>query len=86
MYEHLTNKNIKQVAFDYILPIYFIYFTYIFYLKGPSRCASSIICYISTVNTQHMQGRDVLLQLGYTWRHVSAVKRPFSGQLRTILF
>jgi len=26
-----------------------------------------------------MQGSDVLLQLGYTLRHVSAVKRPSSG-------
>ena len=25
---------------------------------------------------QHMQRPDVLLQLGYIWRHVSAVKRP----------
>ena len=38
------------------------------FLKGPSRCASSNIYCISTVNTQHMQGSDVLLQLGYTWR------------------
>jgi len=28
---------------------------------------------------------DVLLQLGYTWRHVSAVKRPSSDQLRMML-
>ena len=27
----------------------------------------------STVNTQHIQRPDVTLQLGYTWRHVSAV-------------
>jgi len=32
-----------------------------------------------------MQRTDVLLQLGYTWRHVSAVKRPSSDQLRIIL-
>ena len=43
------------------------------------------IYYNSTVNTQHMQGPDVLLQLGYTWRHVSAFKRPFSGQFGVIL-
>jgi len=24
MYEHLSNKSIKQVEFDYILPIYFM--------------------------------------------------------------
>ena len=41
--------------------------------------------YISTVNTQHMQRPDVVLQLGYTRRHVSAVKQPSSGQRKTIL-
>ena len=41
---------------------------------------SALIVYcISTVNTQHMQRPDVLVQLGYIWRHVSAVKRPSSG-------
>ena len=44
-----------------------------------------VIYYISTVETQHMQRPDVLLQLGYTWRHVSAVKQPFSGKVRIIL-
>jgi len=39
----------------------------------------------STVNTQHIQRPDVILQLGYTWRHVSAVKRPSSGQYRIVL-
>ena len=34
-----------------------------------------IIYCISTVNTQHMQRPDVLVQLGYIWRHVSAVNR-----------
>jgi hypothetical protein len=24
MYEHLSNENIKQIVFDYILPIYFV--------------------------------------------------------------
>ena len=43
------------------------------------------IYYISTVNTEHMQRPDVLLQLGYAWRHVSAVKRPSSGKLPIIL-
>ena len=42
--------------------------------------------YISTVNTQHMQRRDVLLQLGYNWRHVSAVKRPSSGQYKILFY
>ena len=46
---------------------------------------TDIIYCISTVNTQHMQIPDVLVQLGYIWRHVSAVKRPFSGQQRTVL-
>ena len=32
-----------------------------------------------------MQGPAVLLQLGYIWRHVSAVKRPSSGQHIVIL-
>ena len=31
---------------------------------------------ISTVNTQHMQRPDVLVQLGFIWRHVSTVNRP----------
>jgi len=35
--------------------------------RGPSCCASSNIYYISTVNTQHIQGSNVLLQLGCTW-------------------
>jgi len=34
-----------------------------------------IVYCISTVNTQHMQRPDVLVQLGYIWRHVSAVKQ-----------
>jgi len=41
--------------------------------------------YISAVNTQHMQRPDVLVQLGYIWRHVSAVNWPSSGQQRTVL-
>jgi hypothetical protein len=40
---------------------------------------------ISTVNTQHMQRPDVLVQPGYIWRHISAVKRPSLGQLRIAL-
>ena len=44
----------------------------------------SISC-ISTVNTQHMRRPDVLLQLGYIWRHVSAVSRPSSGQQVIVL-
>jgi len=39
----------------------------------------------STVNTQHTQRPDILLQLGYTWRHVSTVKRPSSGQYKIVL-
>ena len=34
----------------------------------PSICESLIrVQYITTVNTQHMQAPDVLLQLGYTY-------------------
>jgi len=40
---------------------------------------------VSTVNTQHIQRPDVTLQLGYTRRRVSAVKRPSSGQYRIVL-
>ena len=40
---------------------------------------------ISTVNTQHTQRPGVLVQLGYIWRHVSAVNRLSSGQHRIIL-
>jgi len=51
-----------------------------FFWRWPSRCVSSTIYCINTVNTQHIQRPDVLVQLGYIWRHVSAVKRPSSGQ------
>ena len=47
--------------------------------------ACFIVYYISIVNTQHMQRPDVLVQLGYIWRHVSPVKRPSSGQQRIVL-
>ena len=60
-------------------------FTKMFCLKGghPVEC-HQIYNIFSTANTQHMQRPDVLLQLGYTWRNVSAVKWPSSGQLRII--
>jgi len=32
-----------------------------------------------------MQRPDVLVQLGYIWLHVSAVKRPSSDQQRIVL-
>ena len=32
-----------------------------------------------------MQRPDVLVQLGYIWRHVSAVKRPSSGQQKILM-
>jgi len=32
-----------------------------------------------------MQRPDVLVQLAYIWRHVSAINRPSSGQHRIIL-
>jgi len=51
-----------------------------YFFRVPSRCVSSIIYCISTVNRQHMQRPDVLVKLGYIWRHVSAVNRPSSGQ------
>jgi len=44
----------------------------------------SIYC-ISAVNTQHMQKPHVLVQLVYTWRHVSAVNRPSSGKQGVVL-
>jgi len=44
-----------------------------------------VIYCISTVNTQYMQRQDVLVQLGYIWRHVSAVNRPASDQQRIVL-
>ena len=40
-------------------------FIYDFGSGGASLCVSSYVNYISTVNTQHMQKPDVLLQLGY---------------------
>ena len=47
---------------------------------------STLIIYcISTVNTQRMQRPDVLVQLGYIWRHVSAFNRPSPGQQRIVL-
>ena len=45
----------------------------------------SVIYSISTINTQHKQRSDVLLQLGYIWRHVSAIKWPSSVQQRIVL-
>jgi hypothetical protein len=50
-----------------------------------ARVQTKFIYCISTVNTQHMQRPDVLVQLGYIWRHVSAVKRPSSDQQGIIL-
>jgi len=47
--------------------------------------ASVIVYCISTVNTQHMQRPDVLVQLGYIWLHVSAINRPSSGQQGIVL-
>jgi len=40
----------------------------------------TVVYYISAVNTQDMQRPDVLVELGYIWRHVSAANRPSSGQ------
>jgi len=51
----------------------------IFIFHSHTQSKSIIYC-ISTVNTQHVQRPDVLVQLGYIWRHVSAVKRSSSGQ------
>jgi len=53
--------------------------------REPSLFVSSIIYCINTVNTQHIRRPYVLVQLGYIWRHVSAVKRPSSGQQRIVL-
>ena len=53
----------------------------LFSILGPS---SSFIYCISTVNTQHMRRPDVLVQLCYIWRHISAVNRPSSGQQRIV--
>jgi len=33
-----------------------------------------------------MQRPELLVHLGYIWRHVSAVKRPSSGQQRIVFF
>jgi len=54
-------------------------------LNQPQQQAVKVIYYISTVNTQRMQRPDVLIQLGYVWRHVLAVNRPSSGQQRLLL-
>ena len=40
---------------------------------------------IVLVNAQHMQRPDVLVQLAYIWRHVSAFKRPSSGKQKIVL-
>ena len=78
-------------------PVVYFRYNHMFKLTVWNTCVCNItlcnlcetiyifIYYISTINTQHMQRPDVLLQLGYTWRHVSAVKRPSSGQLRIML-
>jgi len=44
-----------------------------------------IVYRINTVNTQHEQIPDVLVQLGYIWRHVLDVDRPSSGQQGRVL-
>jgi len=38
-----------------------------------NKVQQRIMYCISTVNTQHIQRPNVLVQLGYIWRHVSAV-------------
>jgi len=40
---------------------------------------------LDTVNTQQMQRPELLVQMHYIWRHVSAVKRPSSGQKGIVL-
>ena len=54
-------------------------------VKSVGLILFSLLGCISTVNTQHMQRPDVLVQLDYIWRHVSAVKRPSLGQQRIVL-
>jgi hypothetical protein len=58
---------------------------YIYFSSVPTRCVSSTIYCISAVNTQHIQEPDVLVELDYIWRHVSAVKRPSSAQQLIVL-
>jgi len=58
----------------------------IFHIKTRDvKLFPSIIYYISAVNTQQIQRPDVLVQLGYIWRHVSAFNRPSSGQQVIVL-
>jgi len=38
-----------------------------------------------TVNTQQTSKQDEIIKIGFIWLLVSTVKRPNSGQLRTIL-
>ena len=78
--EHGNELSVLARKWQFVDYLYF----FVFWM-GSSRCVLSNIHYSSTVNTQHMQRPDVLLQVGYTWRHFSAVKRPSSGQLRIIL-
>jgi len=55
-------------------------------LRSPSsKILVLSIYYISAVNTQQMQRPNVLVQLGYIWRHVSALNRTSSGQQGIVL-
>jgi len=51
------------------MPIGYLFISFI------STANTQHIYCISTANTQHMQRPDVLVELCYIWRHVSAVKR-----------
>jgi len=55
------------------------------FIRGSSRCVLPNIQYINNGQYTTRAKSRCLLQLGYTWRHVSAVKRPSSGQHRIIL-
>ena len=60
-------------------------FVYVFFLKEAIPfCIIKYILHEYGQYTTHAKTR-CLLQLGYSWRHVSAVNRPSSGQLRIIL-
>ena len=67
LYRHLWPVWVYHIFPRYLIKWKNISWTQ-YYWNGPSRCVPSTIYCISTANTEHMQGPDVSVQLGYIWR------------------
>jgi len=75
----------QQKSWGIRISVQLVFLNDVWLCKVETQQYKPIIYYINTVNTQRMQIPDVLLQLGYIWRHVSAVNRPSSGQQGIVL-